>query len=671
MLGNAAGMSYLDGLEARWEYRVFPVTLALTSLFNQDLGSVPVELIHCLCFLLFFLDDRKNYTKGYSNIQAKVREATSNDPWGPSGTLMNEIAQATYHQHLFMEVMEIIDKRLNDKGKNWRHVYKALTLLDYCLHVGSESVIGYARENLYIIKTLKEFQHWDEDGKDVGANVRQKAKEITNLLLDDSRLQEERRARLGMHNRLIGSNSQTSLGPDRPSRSPHYERPGYVDDDSELQRAIEESKRTAQEHELQMRERFVVSHKVSMHNFSNMPICGSSEQLQQALELSEREAREKEEERRRQEEEMRRMQLMQQQQQQQQQFNMLGAGGQPYPQQQPMPPQQLGFDFFDPLGTSSNPNAYGQGQGGMAYNGGGGYNFQQGQNYLQRPQITGSSQDGFQSMSVGPAMPGMHMSSLGDSMGSNNPFGQMGGGFGASQPQPQQQQQQQQLSFSGLGGTNGFAGSAAYPSQGNGLASAPASSTSFTPSIPPSTSVSMAGSASTPTKDDGKYSKLANLIGNRGDGVDTFGNVGNMRIPYGSGFSSSIGYQSSQNSTSQAANNPFAPAQATGSDLLGLNNDSSSFSTFSSTSQPFATSTSSSTSSAFGNQPSRNPFQPASSQPSNNPWANTGASMSLNDLYMEQQRQKQLQQQQQLQQQSMGTGQGYFGGGGAQAFGGF
>lgn len=35
---------------------------------------------------------------GYSDVQAKVRDATSNDPWGPSGTQMNEIAQLTYNQ---------------------------------------------------------------------------------------------------------------------------------------------------------------------------------------------------------------------------------------------------------------------------------------------------------------------------------------------------------------------------------------------------------------------------------------------------------------------------------------------------------------------------------------------------------------------------------------------
>jgi epsin len=36
--------------------------------------------------------------------------------------------------------------------------------------VGSENVVLYARENIYVVKTLKEFQHLEENGKDVGAN---------------------------------------------------------------------------------------------------------------------------------------------------------------------------------------------------------------------------------------------------------------------------------------------------------------------------------------------------------------------------------------------------------------------------------------------------------------------------------------------------------------------
>lgn len=45
----------------------------------------------------------------------------------------------------FVEIMEMLDKRLNDKGKNWRHVFKSLTLLDYCLHAGSENTVMYFR----------------------------------------------------------------------------------------------------------------------------------------------------------------------------------------------------------------------------------------------------------------------------------------------------------------------------------------------------------------------------------------------------------------------------------------------------------------------------------------------------------------------------------------------
>lgn len=66
--------------------------------------------------------------------------------------------------------MYMIDKRLNDKGKNWRHVLKALKVLDYCLHEGSEMVVTWARKNVFIIKTLREFQHIDDDGRDVGQN---------------------------------------------------------------------------------------------------------------------------------------------------------------------------------------------------------------------------------------------------------------------------------------------------------------------------------------------------------------------------------------------------------------------------------------------------------------------------------------------------------------------
>jgi len=82
----------------------------------------------------------KNLAHNYSDAQVKVREATSNDPWGPSSTLMSEIADLTYNVVAFTEIMQMIWKRLNDNGRNWRHVYKALVLLEYLIKTGSEKV---------------------------------------------------------------------------------------------------------------------------------------------------------------------------------------------------------------------------------------------------------------------------------------------------------------------------------------------------------------------------------------------------------------------------------------------------------------------------------------------------------------------------------------------------
>ncbi|XP_031563787.1 epsin-2-like [Actinia tenebrosa] len=155
----------------------------------------------------------KNVVKNYSNSEVKVREATSNDPWGPSSSLMSEIADATYNVVAFSEIMAMIWKRLNDHGKNWRHVYKALVLLDYIIKTGSERVAQQCRENIFVIQTLKDFQFIDKDGKDQGMNVREKAKQLVALLKDEERLKNERQRALKAKERFaqasggIGSDS--------------------------------------------------------------------------------------------------------------------------------------------------------------------------------------------------------------------------------------------------------------------------------------------------------------------------------------------------------------------------------------------------------------------------------------------------------------------------------
>ncbi|KAL3875987.1 hypothetical protein ACJMK2_033880 [Sinanodonta woodiana] len=152
----------------------------------------------------------KNVVKNYTDAQVKVREATSNDPWGPSSTLMSEIADLTYNVVAFTEIMQMVWKRLNDHGKNWRHVYKSLVLLDYIIKTGSEKVAQQCKENIYAIQTLKDFQYI-EDNKDQGMNVREKAKQLVQLLKDDERLKNERAKALKAKERFA-QNSMHGIG---------------------------------------------------------------------------------------------------------------------------------------------------------------------------------------------------------------------------------------------------------------------------------------------------------------------------------------------------------------------------------------------------------------------------------------------------------------------------
>lgn len=154
----------------------------------------------------------KNIVNNYTDAEIKAREATSNDPWGPPSSLMMEIAELTFNVVAFAEIMGIIWKRLNDHGKNWRHVYKALTLLDYLIKTGSERVTQHCKENIHAIQTLRDFQYIDREGQDQGVNVREKAKQLVNLLQDNEKLKQERSQASKTRKRMAGSGGVTGYG---------------------------------------------------------------------------------------------------------------------------------------------------------------------------------------------------------------------------------------------------------------------------------------------------------------------------------------------------------------------------------------------------------------------------------------------------------------------------
>ncbi|KAI0232404.1 Epsin-3, clathrin recruitment and traffic between the Golgi and endosome [Massospora cicadina] len=144
-------------------------------------------------------------------MESKVMDATNDDKWGASSTLMLEIANGTHQFQQFNEIMNILVKRLSERESyNWRKVYKGLTLLEYLIKNGSERVVDFARSNLSLVKTLRNFHCIDEKGKDQGINVKNRAKEIVELLSSTERIKEERKKAKANRTKYIGISSEPS-----------------------------------------------------------------------------------------------------------------------------------------------------------------------------------------------------------------------------------------------------------------------------------------------------------------------------------------------------------------------------------------------------------------------------------------------------------------------------
>nr|AZA15239.1 clathrin interactor 1 [Anisakis pegreffii] len=139
-------------------------------------------------------DKVQGMVMNYTEAEVKVREATNEDPWGPTGPQMAEIAHMTFQYDAFPEIMGMLWKRMLHENKYaWRRVYKSLTLLNYLLKNGSERVVGSARDHIFEMRSLENYKYVDERGKDQGLNVRHRAKLLIELIQDDEQLRMARK----------------------------------------------------------------------------------------------------------------------------------------------------------------------------------------------------------------------------------------------------------------------------------------------------------------------------------------------------------------------------------------------------------------------------------------------------------------------------------------------
>ncbi|KAI8619225.1 ENTH domain-containing protein [Chytriomyces sp. MP71] len=133
----------------------------------------------------------KEYANAYTDTELKVRNATANTPAVPNKSELAVIAARTNDMKDFLEIMRIVDKRLNDSAKYWRHKEKALALLDYLLLAGSKKVFIVAKANIRDIEKLTRFS-----GEGEGAlRIRELSKNIVAFLNDEVQLESLRKLR--------------------------------------------------------------------------------------------------------------------------------------------------------------------------------------------------------------------------------------------------------------------------------------------------------------------------------------------------------------------------------------------------------------------------------------------------------------------------------------------
>ncbi|KAL7961050.1 ENTH domain-containing protein [Trichoderma compactum] len=155
----------------------------------------------------------QNAVMNYTEMEAKVREATNNEPWGASSTLMQEIANGTFNYQQLNEIMPMIYRRFTEKAaEEWRQIYKSLQLLEFLIKHGSERVIDDARGHITLLKMLRQFHFIDQNGKDQGINVRNRAKELTELLGDVDRIRSERKKARVTKNKYTGVEGGLTFG---------------------------------------------------------------------------------------------------------------------------------------------------------------------------------------------------------------------------------------------------------------------------------------------------------------------------------------------------------------------------------------------------------------------------------------------------------------------------
>ena len=119
---------------------------------------------------------------------------------------MNEVARDSFEYDKFPTIFRILlDAITTKRPAAWRIIFKGLNLLEHLVKNGSERCVDTARQHLHTVKSLYNFNYY-EGTVDRGVGVREKSKQVVEMLGDDDMIREERTKAKKLREKFAGNN---------------------------------------------------------------------------------------------------------------------------------------------------------------------------------------------------------------------------------------------------------------------------------------------------------------------------------------------------------------------------------------------------------------------------------------------------------------------------------
>lgn len=109
---------------------------------------------------------KDNLTK--TELQRKLKEATSNDHCHANISLLNEISSRTTDSEDFQVILFHCCKKLSCRPEKWRKILKDLFLIEHILRTGSLRFVDAMKDEEYKLRNLFNFSYIESNRADKG-----------------------------------------------------------------------------------------------------------------------------------------------------------------------------------------------------------------------------------------------------------------------------------------------------------------------------------------------------------------------------------------------------------------------------------------------------------------------------------------------------------------------